>query len=620
MSVLLSAYALLAMTRVHAPVTVNVDLAPGSTISGEVNIKVTVVANNPVTQVEFYVGSDLRDNATSTPYMFRFDSLPEADGDLKLRFKAYTTEQETGEKTVLVHINNGIGLGAAYHVQKGVSSLSNSDWKSAVTEGRIALKIDPKSNPARIVLTRAYLGEKALDKAQKFAEDAVSQDGSNVQALNLLAAVNIELALNVVAKEGSDRKDALDSQRQALADAVKSRRKVLDDAVSAAPAPSDDASCIKYADAAIAAGRYSLAESALRGRIQNGVANVGLYKRQAYALLRLSRFKDAIDAIRSGNLLDTNDPDICAILAVAYAELDDVVNSDAELAKAQKATPPSASAQTAAAYIALKFARATGARGKPTFPLSYDDSHGKDSALTQESRANLSSVLNGLLDNLGERTETNYFAEALENKLEDYDKADRYFENAILAEPANADAFIEQGNRSIALSYRGKQDQDAKQQDYDSAETMFLTALAAEPSSAPALTGLAVVNLLEGNAEKSVTWGEAAVMADPNYAAGHAVLCSCYSALSKAEYAQSDALRQKNKDVGPTPAERQANELQARQFGSAAVKLAVKAQDEAKTAATLDARIQGYEFANPLASWRYFYAGGRSPLITPPHG
>jgi len=80
MSAFLSAYALLVLAHTHAPVTLNVDLPNGATISGETTIKVTVVADNPVTQVEFYVGTDLRDNATATPYRFTLDSLGETDG------------------------------------------------------------------------------------------------------------------------------------------------------------------------------------------------------------------------------------------------------------------------------------------------------------------------------------------------------------------------------------------------------------------------------------------------------------------------------------------------------------------------------------------------------------
>jgi predicted Zn-dependent protease len=616
MSALLYAYAVLAMARSHAPVTLTVDLTSGTTISGERTIKVTVASQNPVTQVEFYVGSDLRDNATATPYLFKFDSLGESDGDLKLRFKAYTTEGETGEKTVSIHVDNGESKGADYHVQQGRAALTVSDWKTAETEGRIALKIDPKSNPARIVLTRSYLGQRIYDKAQKYAEDAVSQDGNDVQALSLLSAVNIEIALGVVTKEAGDRKDVTASVRDALKNAVKIRRKVLDNAISAAADPTDEASGIAYADLAISAGRFTLAAQTLTQLQSRGSASLALYKRLAYVYLRLSQPKEAIDILHKGEFLATSDPEVNAILAVAYAEIDDATSSDASLAKAKQSGGSNPAPQMAEAYIALKFARSTGVRD--SLPLNYDDASGTESKQKQAARVALSTALSGLLSDLGHRTETNYFAQSLENKLEEYDKADRYFQSAILAEPTNSDAFIEQGNRSIALSYRGKLEKDVKQQHYDSAETMFQTALVASPSSPAALTGLSELNSIEGNGDQAVSWAQAAVAADKNYAAGFAALSTAYSIASKSQRSAADALRKKNNDVSTSSVSRQMNEKSARDFETAALHLAVKAQEAGRAAASLDPRVVGYDFTIPLASWRYFNAGGRLPTLAPP--
>jgi len=391
---------------------------------------------------------------------------------------------------------------------------------------------------------------------------------------------------------------------------------VLDDAVAALETPTDEASAVNYANVAIAAGRYNLAERMLTARVDAGGASPAIFKRLAYTLLREFRFKEAADILQRGSLLNSDDPDANAILAVAYAEANDVVMSDAAIARAKK-SGNSASGRTAEAYIALKFARSTiGSKG--SLPLNYDDASGVESKQKEQARTALSTSLNSLLDDLGERTESNYFAQSLENKLEDYDKANRYFESAILAEPANVDAFIEQGNRSLALSYRGKLTPEALQQQYDAAETMFQTALASAPSSASALAGLSIVNTIANKPQQAVTWAEAAVSADKNYAAGFAVLCSAYNLASKSERAQADALRKKNLDFSTSPADRKANETQARVFDASATKYVVKAQAAARAAEALEPRIQGYDLTSPVASWRYFYAGGRSPVIAPP--
>ena len=81
-----------------APVEISVNINQGEILSGERAFKVSVSADDPVTKVEFYVGGDLRDNDTSTPYEFKLDTLAEPDGDLKIKFSAYTSQGTSGTK------------------------------------------------------------------------------------------------------------------------------------------------------------------------------------------------------------------------------------------------------------------------------------------------------------------------------------------------------------------------------------------------------------------------------------------------------------------------------------------------------------------------------------------
>ena len=60
------------------------DLNTGDSLSAERTFRVTVLSDNPVTKVEFYVGDSLRDSDSSTPYEFGMDPRKEADGALKL--------------------------------------------------------------------------------------------------------------------------------------------------------------------------------------------------------------------------------------------------------------------------------------------------------------------------------------------------------------------------------------------------------------------------------------------------------------------------------------------------------------------------------------------------------
>ncbi|RYG29663.1 tetratricopeptide repeat protein, partial [bacterium] len=172
MSLLTLAGALLAISA--APVEVNVNAKTGETITGERAFRVTVSAKNPVTKVEFYVGSDLRDSDSSTPYEFRVDTLAETDGDLKIRFVAYTTAGEKGEKTITLKVDNGLSKGVEFHVEHANTLLSDGKYAEALVAGRIALQIDPKNVPAHIALARANIGLNKFDSAQKFAEDALA--------------------------------------------------------------------------------------------------------------------------------------------------------------------------------------------------------------------------------------------------------------------------------------------------------------------------------------------------------------------------------------------------------------------------------------------------------------
>src|SRR5579862_4148950 len=114
--------------------TLSVNVNDGDTVSGDVHFVVKVQSKNPVTQVEFYVGTELRDTDPSTPYEFNLDSLAENDGDLKIKFVAYTSEGENASKTMVLKIDNGISKGAAFHLAKAKDLLAVSKWDDAITE------------------------------------------------------------------------------------------------------------------------------------------------------------------------------------------------------------------------------------------------------------------------------------------------------------------------------------------------------------------------------------------------------------------------------------------------------------------------------------------------------
>lgn len=618
MNVLLYASAFLALVApAKAPVKVHADVKNGDVITGEATFKVTVEASNLVTQVEFYVNDDLRDKATATPYRFTIDSLNETEGPAKLRFKAYTSEGETGETTVNVKFYDGLDKGAGFHLQEGAKALQDGNYEKAVTEGRIALKVDSKLNQARLIVARGYLRMNVMDKAQKFAEDAVSSEPKNANALDILSVINLKRAFTTFDRGTGDKNDTLKTIGDALKSAVESRQKVLNERVDAMPAPTAE-TIVSYADAALRAGRYGLAITNLKPFFDRDNRRTDLANRLAFAYIRQGRYSEAYDTLQLLKKYGTPDVYTQATTAVLLAESGQVQASDDAIKEAILSDADNPIVTTSQAYIALKFVRSRTAT-LLSLGLNYDDLRGKDSAKGAEARTTLEQILRELSKDSSQKTEVNFYECALNNKLENYDTARQYFEQAVLTEPTNYDAYIEQGNKSFQISLRlGK---DAAKADldflYENARTMFQAALEARPSSAAALTGMSLVETFEGKPEAAIKWALAATAAEPNYAASYVALCAAYtlggvSLTDQAYHARQNGLKL------PTNAERQDNELKAREIEKTAGKYSREARAAQDTAEKLDSKIAGAELSSRVAAWRYFNAGGRVPVLPMP--
>jgi len=598
-----------------APVTVNVNAKNGESITGERTFRVTVQAENAVTGVEFYVGTDLRDKDTSTPYEFTVDSLSETDGDLKLRFKAYTTEGESGEKSVTVHIDNQLDKGLPFHVTAGTEALQNGKFDDAITSGRIALRIDPKSVAARLIVARGYLGKSAYDKAQKYAEDAVADDPGNSAAADLLSGIKLKQAFSTTAS--GDRKDALNTIRDAMKSAVETHRKTVDMNLDKQGNPTD-ANLLSYADAALAAERYSLVISDLQPAFLKDNRKPDVANRLAYAMSRLGRYREALETLTTLKKYGQLDTFSDALLAVVYAELGDADSSDAALKDALVSNGDDPVVLSAQAYVALKFIRHK-VLDRTTLLLNYDNVSGQDATARAESARVMRNSLDQLQKNQSSSSEVNFYAAALNNKLEEFNRAEHQFEQAVLTDPLNVDAFVEQGNRSIGATFNGKPTADQTDQALGMARVYYEAALAARPDSPQALCGLSLVSSMERKWDEAVKWGEAAVKAGPSFAASQVVLGTAYFGASGNLRAQADVIRNQNKTGGTTNEERQTNELKARDMEAKAAEFARKARDVAAQSSQLDARLQGMDLRNTLPTFRYFYTGGRIPLLPLPH-
>jgi Tfp pilus assembly protein PilF len=594
---------------------INVDAKPGEVITGERKFKVTVQADDPVTQVEFYVGADLRDSDTSTPYEFRLDTLNEKDGPLKLVFKAYTTEGASGSKVLDVKIDNQISKGAGFHVQRATELLSESKWSEALTAGRLALKADPNSNPARLVLARANLGLKVYDQAQKYAEDAAAADPKDRTALDLLSVVDLQRAFNTYAKEGADQAETRAAIAEAIKAGVEARRKSADLALEAVGQPTD-ANLIAYADAAIAGKRYSLAAIALQSAFEKDERRVDVGNRLAYAYVREGRYKDALTVLRrlqQQNLLDAYSN---VLLSVVYAETGDIEKSDAAMRDAMVADPKGTAVRAAQAYIALKFVR-TNTNGKLSASLNYDR------APSSPERQAAKTVFQQLATELGstpnQTTEIGYYLGALYNKLEEFNRSQSSFEKAALADPLNYDAFIEEGNRSLLIATTVKNLDSAQvAAQYANAKAMFEAALAARDDSAEALTGLAIVSAFQGNTADAYKWARAAVGANKDYAAARVAHSLASQLVAKNLRQQADKARQDAEAPNALVAQRTELLNKARDLEKQAGTYEVEARTQLSAASPLDPSISGQEMSDVKSVWRYYSVGGRRAVIPAP--
>lgn len=566
---------------------INVNAKNGDMIAGEYVFRVTVVSQKPVTQVECYVGDELRESDSSTPYEFKLDTLAEKEGELKLTFAAYTSENESLRKSVSVKIDNGLTKGADFHVQRANDMLAISKWDDAIHAARVALKAKPGHNPARLSMARAYLGKGVMDSAQKFAEDAVAADPNYTEASELLTAINLQRAFNTFHRGTTgDQKETLETIRGALKSAVEIRKKNLDTVLDKMGAPGSG-NILQYADLAIKAHRYSAAINALSNSYRTDARNPVIVNRLAYAQIRMGRFQDAVATFAESKRHATIDAYGYALIGLIEAYFAHESESDSSMSEAFLNDAENLGVRTAQAYIAM-------ARGKLDV---------------------LSKVARDLARDESAKTEVQYYLANFYNSLGQYADARNAFERCVLAEPLNYDMFVSRGIEALSLVVGGRLIKEQNAYQLDVARMFFETALVAKPESAEAFTGLALCSVNQDQNADCLRFARAAVGAAPSYAPGHYTLSMAESRVEQQYRAQAEAIRKSSRDGNLTPEQNE----DIRKLLSEADKLGADAQKEIDIAGKLDdARLRGRNIPRPLDCYGYYMRYGRMPLIAAP--
>lgn len=481
---MISLLAAVVITATSQKIDVAVDVKASEAISGIRHFKVNVASNDPVTQVEFYVGSELRDSDSSVPYEFDLDTVEEKDGGIDLTFAAYTSKGDSQKKVIAVNVDNGLGLGVAPHVEKGVDFLHDSKWDDAIQQGRIALKIDPESNPARMVMAHAYLGKGILDKAQKYAEDWHTSAPADTDASELLSGISLHRAFNTMSRGNEDRDTALKNIQDAFKSAVNTRQAVLQGKMDKIGTPTAD-NLIEFADSAISARRYSIAIQALQEPYRTHVERTDVTNRLAYAQFLSGRKEDALTTLRQVQRLAKLDAYGNALMAVILSASHEQAAADKAIAEATKIDATDIGVRTAQAYMALRDRKVDV----------------------------LASVCSDMLNDAGDRPEVNYYLNTLGALRGSFDDSRKYFETMIYADPLSEAGYLEEGNNALLFAVKGaRADREFRAK---SARAMFETALEVRPESYRALLGLAFTSLLMGQNQDGLKYANAAAKAAP---------------------------------------------------------------------------------------------------------
>ncbi|MBS1708540.1 MAG: hypothetical protein JSS65_07430 [Armatimonadetes bacterium] len=485
-----------------AAVEVITESKDGDHIRGDFSLRATVRSDNLVTKVELYVGEQLRDSKTSTPYVFALDTLAESEGPFTVKLVAYTSEGEKGTKTLTLNIDNELGKGLAYHIGKGNDALTVKNWGEAVMYGRTALKVKAKDASALLLLARANYGKGTYDLAEKFAQDVLEQDKSNIQALQMVSAVNLKKAFRGFTQ--SSPEEARAAIGEALKGAAKAGRAINEASVEKTPLRPAGGDVKGWADSLLRAGRYSLVADGLKDAFEQNVKDNVVASRLLFALIRSSRMTAAMEVVDKLKRRGAPDGYTSSLIAVAYQTVGDTMNSTAAEKQAMLGDPDNLGVQYASAYLAV----------------------------LREKAANLGPILDSIEKVDPSGPIVNSYMSTRLYLLSDYSGSQQRFETAIMADPGNSDVLIEKGRQIVdgALSERPLAS-DATDEEKDHAKQLkadrlanalvyFEAAIEAKPDSAEALAGLALVHGMLGHADQTLAFGQAAANAAKTYQVG----------------------------------------------------------------------------------------------------
>lgn len=564
--------------------TMKLDVADGETITKERTIKVLVQSEKIVSEVEFYVNDDLRDTQRSTPYTFYIDPLAEKEGDEKLTFTAYNQSGDKISKSVTVHIESGAARGPEPNTEIAQDDLTQSKWDDAIYAARVALKADPKYEPAQIVLARAFMHKGEYDKAQEFAEDAQKQKPDDPEVLQVLAAIGIERAFNTYAT-GGKKEEMLGRLSAGLKDAITAQRKVLDSEFDKLSTPTSD-TAVHYGDVAIRTKHFGAAISGLLPFFEKSGYKSEIGDRIAYAQLRTARFVDMLKTLQLLQANNTIDGYGYALWAVLDAYGGDEAATEGHIKQAIESAPSDLGVQTAQVYIALR----------------------TNNAMTFRNLAGT------LANDIGSVPEVNYYLAILYNRMSLDSESDKAFQAVVFTDPLVDQVYIERGLESIDKALSGKLAPENAAFEIKTAGAMFEAAREARPDSSAALTALTIYDLSQEDVKDAADMADAAVKAAPEYAAAHYAAAVAFTRMADNLATEAD-----NVKLGALNGIDPATQRKIDRLKSESNVAQARSDSEFATAQQEDPkRLAGTLRPSLSMALDYFENHKQMPLITPP--
>lgn len=544
-----------------AAMTMTVDLKEGQSISGSFKFDVRVQSDSVINSVEFYLGDDLRDTDESTPYQFEMDTLAEAEGSVKVTFAAYNGAGESVKKSFNIKIDNELGRGVKYHVDRANEFTRDGKYAQAIQVARIALKIDKNDNTARMAMARANYAAKVYDVAQKYAEDVVLSDPKNIDGKALLAAINLRRAFNA---SGSNAADTNRIVKEALINAASSQRDILNMEADMVKAPTSG-SLIPFLDAQIKSMRYSQVLSKLRADYEKNLDDPALTNRFLLALYKTGRFEEAIKVINNVDRYGSPDAYYFSLKSLILQGMGNTAGSESAEKEVILEDPSSALSKYTQAQLAMIRQR--------------------------------SSIVPGFVADL-ERTspsgtDTEYFKSTVAFMSTNFDMAVSSFQTGLLSNPAHVALLVERGNQILESVISQSLTGDDLTNRVTLAQAHFEAALAARPESFEALNAMAYSHAMNGQTDKALSFARAAVAAGPEYGGGY--------------YTLAGVLRQLQVEAQADLSKR-----------SMALQYKEQSDEALARAGALNSRLKGQIAPNARSMWAFAYGAGRIAILPMP--